>query len=271
MNQDTFTTGPTAGSLLLHGGVGLDNDKLFKKTFVELAGGPSNLIIYIPTAFSEEQLKSQHKIHLDPEFAAKRFGFNSALVLNTRDRKEADSELFVEPITKASAVFFTGGRQWRLADSYLHTRTHEELIRLLERGGVIAGSSAGATIQGSFLVRGNSQPDDNTIMIGDHTEGFGLINNCAIDQHLLQFNRQFDLVEVIEQNPELLGIGIDSQTTICVQRNEFAVFGKSCVAVYDKNIWSKENISVSPKKPKQYFKLLKHGQRFNLKKRKIVF
>ena len=260
MNQNTFTTGPLTGSLLLHGGVGLDNDKLFKKT----------LLIYIPTAFSEEQLESQHKIHLDSDWAAKRFGFNSAMVLNTRDRKEADSELFVEPITKASAVFFTGGRQWRLADSYLNTKTHEELIKLLDRGGVIAGSSAGATIQGSFLVRGNSRPDDNTIMIGDHTEGLGLINNCAIDQHLLQFNRQFDLVEVIKRNPELLGIGIDSQTTICVQRNEFTVFGKSCVAVYDKKIWSNENVSTSPKKPKQYFKLLRHGQRFNLKKRKIV-
>jgi cyanophycinase len=270
MNQNTFTTGPFTGSLLLHGGGWLDNDKLFKKTFVELAGGPNNLVIYIPTAFSEEQLDNQQKIHLDSEFAAKRFGFNNAVVLNTRDRKEADSKFFVEPISKASAVFFTGGRQWRLADSYLHTKTHEELVKLLNRGGVIAGSSAGATIQGSFLVRGNSRPDDNTIMIGDHTEGFGFINNCAIDQHLLQFNRQFDLVEVIEQNPELLGIGIDSQTTICVQRNEFTVFGKSCVTVYDKNIWSNENISVSRKRPKQYFKLLKHGKRFNLKKRKIV-
>ena len=112
-------------------------------------------------------------------------------------------------------VWFTGGRQWRLADSYLGTKVEEELWALLGRGGVIGGSSAGATIQGSYLARGDTKT--NTIMMGDHDEGFGFLKNTAIDQHLLRRNRQFDLIEIIEAWPELLGIGIDENTAIVVQ------------------------------------------------------
>ncbi len=63
------------------------------------------------------------------------------------------------------STYFTGGRHWRIADSYLNTKVHEELLKLLDRGGVIAGSSAGATIQGSYLARGDTK--NNQIMMGD--------------------------------------------------------------------------------------------------------
>ena len=76
-----------------------------------------------------------------------------------------------------------GGRQWRIADSYLGTLTEKEFRTVLDRGGVIGGSSAGATIQGSYLARGDTQA--NTIMMGDHEQGFAYIENVAIDQHLL--------------------------------------------------------------------------------------
>lgn len=77
-------------------------------------------------------------------------------------------------------VWFNGGRQWHLADSYLNTKTHEAFWDVLQRGGVIGGSSAGATIQGSYLARGDTS--GNTIMMGDHTEGLGFLKNTAIGQ-----------------------------------------------------------------------------------------
>ncbi len=110
---------------------------------------------------------------------------------------------------------------------------HEELNALLERGGVIGGSSAGATIQGSYLARGDTRT--NTVMMGDHVEGLGFIKNVAIDQHLLRRNRQFDLIEVIEAFPDLLGIGLDENTAIVVQGDRFDVIGQSLVAIYDHN------------------------------------
>jgi cyanophycinase len=139
----------------------------------------------------------------------------------------------VTSLKEARGVWFSGGRQWRLADAYLDTKVHRELEALLERGGVIGGSSAGATIQGSYLVRGDTKT--NTIMMGDHEEGFGFLRGVAIDQHLLRRNRQFDLIEVIEARPDLLGIGIDENTAVIVRGDMFEVMGESYVAIYDYN------------------------------------
>ena len=135
--------------------------------------------------------------------------------MHTRDRKVADTEAFVKPIRAARGVFFNGGRQWRLADSYLNTLTHKELNALLARDGVIGGSSAGASILTSFMVRGDTKSNEK--MIGDHTVGLGFLKNAAVDQHLLRRNRQFDMLEVIDKYPELLGIGLDENTAIVVE------------------------------------------------------
>jgi cyanophycinase len=152
-------------------------------------------------------------------------------MIHTRDRRVADSEAFVAPLREARGVWFPGGRHWRLADAYLRTRTHGALREVLARGGVIGGTSAGATILGSFMVRGDTR--GNTIMVGDHVEGMGFLKNVTIDQHLLRRNRQFDLVPVIESHPELLGIGLDEDTAIVVRGDRFEVMGTGYVAIYD--------------------------------------
>jgi len=99
------------------------------------------------------------------------------------------------------------------------------------RGGVVGGGSAGATIQGSFLVRGApgtpSSPDgDNTIMmVPGHETGFGLLPNSAIDQHVNMRGRENDLRIVISTHPDLLGIGIDQDAAILVHGDSFFVVG----------------------------------------------
>ncbi|MFW6206616.1 MAG: cyanophycinase, partial [Gemmatimonadota bacterium] len=105
---------------------------------------------------------------------------------------------------------------------------------VLERGGVVGGSSAGASIQGSFLVRGDTAT--NTIMMGSHQEGFGYLRGVGIDQHVLRRNRHFDLLEVIEAHPELLGLGIDENTALVVQGDRAEVIGRSHVLVYDTQV-----------------------------------
>lgn len=243
--------GPSNGYLVVVGGA--MRDPAILNRFIQLAGGPEAPIVIIPTAGSAK--------HYDQYWSGMRSfreaGIKNLTVLHTRDRAVADSEEFVRPIQNARGVFISGGRQWRLADSYLNTRTHRELLALLERGGVIGGSSAGATIQGSFLARGDSKT--NTIMVGDHLEGFGFLRNVAIDQHLIKRNRHFDLIEVIEKFPKLLGIGIDENTAIIVHGNNFDVIGDGYVAIYDNN-------RIIP--PKGQFYFLAPGDRYNLKTRK---
>jgi cyanophycinase len=217
--------GPANGSLVVVGG-GL-RDLSILEEFVELAGGPDAPIVVIPTAGGRDEY-DQYCTCLRQ---LREVGATNLTVLHTKDRGEADSDEFVEPLKEARGVWFSGGRQWRLADSYLGTKVHDELWGVLERGGVIGGSSAGATIQGSYLARGDTET--NTVMMGDHEEGLGFLRDVAIDQHLLKRNRQFDLIEVIEAHPELLGIGLDENTAIVVRGDSFRVIGASYVAIYD--------------------------------------
>jgi len=219
--------GPANGSLVIVGGS--MRDQAIVERFLDLAGGPDVPIVVIPTAGGDDEY-DQYWRGLRQFKAA---GATNLTVLHTNDRNEADTEDFVAPIKEARAVWFGGGRQWRLADSYLNTRVHEELWALLDRGGVIGGSSAGATIQGSYLARGDTET--NTIMMGDHEEGLAFVKDVAIDQHLMMRNRQFDLIEIIEAHSHLLGIGIDENTAIVVQGDRFQVMGQGYVAIYDHN------------------------------------
>ncbi len=223
--QDPPVVGPENGTLVVVGGA--MQDPAIYARFIELAGGPDAPIVYIPTAGGGESyddfcscLTAWHEN-----------GARNIRVLHTWDRDEADSEAFVAPLREAAGVFFGGGRQWRLVDAYGGTRTETAIREVLERGGVVGGSSAGASIQGSFLVRGDTET--NTVMMGDHKEGFGYLRGVGIDQHVLQRNRHFDLVEVVEAHPELLGIGIDENTALVVQGDRAEVIGASYVLIYD--------------------------------------
>ena len=245
--------GPKAGSLVIVGGA--MRDPAIVTRFIELAGGPDAPIVIVPTA-GEADSYDQYWSGLR-QFREN--GARNLTVLHTRDPKVADTETFVKPLTGARGVFFAGGRQWRLADAYLNTRVQKELQAILDRGGVIGGSSAGATILGSFLVRGDTK--GNELMVGDHVLGFGFLKNTAIDQHLLRRNRQFDLIEVIEKRPELLGIGIDENTAIVVEGDRFDVIGESYVAIYDAR---------HATRPPARFYFLGAGDRFDLATREAT-
>jgi cyanophycinase len=258
------TKGPSKGTLLVIGGAASD---IFYEKFMELVGGPEAPIVVIPTALTSDPLSEEDLEQFKENFTKK--GFKQVTVLHTRDRKVADSKTFVKPLTEAAGIWFSGGRQWRHADSYLGTRTHKEFFNLLERGGVIAGSSAGATIQGSYLARGDTRK--NTIMMGDHEEGLGFITNVAIDQHLFARNRQYDMFEILENQPELLGIGLDEDTGIIVEGDQFTVLGKSYVAIYDGTRWSAERDTIYklPAGSKEFY-LLREGNSYDLLERKII-
>ena len=243
--------GPKHGSLVIVGG-GTVGPEIVKK-FIDLGGGPDAEMVWIPTAADGDP-----KVDPATTFLA-RAGAKHVTVLHTRDRKVADTEEFVKPLKTARAVWFVGGRQWRLADSYLNTRTQKELFALLDRGGVIGGSSAGATIIGSYMVRGAVEGNE-TMMSPGHEVSLGFLRHSAIDQHLLTRHREKDLIQVIDKHPDLLGIGLDESTAIVVQGDRFEVIGKSKVAIYD------PKYKAAPGSERYYF--LAAGDRFDLKHRR---
>lgn len=255
------TTAVPNGTLMLAGGA--TGSDLYA-TFVELAGGADAEIVYVPTASEDVDLESTRKA-VRAQGAKVGASPENITVLHTRDSTVADTDSFAAPLETADAVWFSGGRQWRLVDAYSDTKTLEGFWSVLERGGVIGGSSAGATIQGSFLVRGDTET--NQIMMGNHREGFGFLPRSAVDQHLLARDRECDLIPVIEEHPTLLGIGIDENTAAVLRGDTMRVVGESKVAIYDHRRWTQVDGSLDCE---DKFFFLEPGDRLDLRTRRAL-
>lgn len=254
------SSGPANGTLIVDGG-GATQPIVHR--FVELAGGPQARIVVIATAPSSIRFGEDNVI-LDPDWPRDRkewqqyeaylkqwFGIDRVEIIHTRDPDVADTEAFFAPLSSATGVYLIPGNAGRLAEAYLGTRTLRALKALLQRGGVVFGSSAGAIIQGSFTVRG--RPDKPLLMAPGKTTGFGFLTNVAINPHLTSAKRDTELVNVVDAHPEILGIGIDDDAALVVMRNTFEVIGTGRVAIYD-----------NVRREGSWYYWLKPGDRFDL-------
>jgi len=207
-----------SGSLFMCGGGSLP--ALVLDQFVELAGGGEGRLVVIPTASSDKEVDQETEI-IRP-WADR--GLGSVSVLHTRDRAEADSDAFVSALHDATAVWFLGGLQSRLADSYAGTATEQAIVELFHRGGVVGGTSAGAAIQSHVMIEsGNSTPKIST--------GLDLLPGSIIDQHFLVRDRIHRLQLAVREHPARVGVGIDESTAVVFRRGECHVLGDSCVTV----------------------------------------
>jgi len=269
IKKSTTRHGPEKGSLIIIGGGG-STPKIWAK-FTELAGGKDKAHIIVITAASGDSAEFSTATM---KAVMKATGVKDVTIVHTGDLEVANSDAFVNLINRATGVFFDGGRQWRPADSYLNTRAHQAFFDLLDRGGVIAGSSAGASIQGSFLWRGDTEGPQ--ILVGDHTQGLGFLKNSVLDQHVMTRNRIFDLTDFVKQAPEMIGIGLEQATAVLVQRDTMTVIGKAYAMIYDYNtimgngpkhvVNGKENYNAS----NGPFFFLHEGQQYDLKNRRVI-
>jgi cyanophycinase len=227
--------GPAKGTLLIQGG-GSDVGTGIFETFINLAGGLDAKIVVVPTNGGNRDKNGKLIVYKEEQVLAswKKRGATNVFMLHTAD----------------------------CVDSYANTLTEREFHKVLERGGVIGGSSAGATIQGDYLVRGAVSGSE--IMMApepEHQHGFAFLRKSAIDQHINTRNRWDDLDPVIKKYPDLLGIGISEGTAIVVTGDKFEVIGKWKVAVHD-------NTRVYQPWEKPYF-VLQLGDVYNMKSRKV--
>ncbi|KAL6703048.1 hypothetical protein ACN47E_010255 [Coniothyrium glycines] len=255
--------GPENGSLVIVGG-NLQSDSIWQRIIAQ-AGGPDAPLVVVPTAGGEPS----YGANFSAAVSLRRLGARNVTVLHTYDPAEADTAAFTAPLRAARGVFFGGGRQWRLVDAYAGTQTEAALRAVLARGGVVAGSSAGASIMGSFLARGDTA--SNTVLIGDHVVGFGYLKNTAIDQHVLVRNRHFDLLEITRAHPELLGLAVDEDTALVVQGDVAEVIGSTYAIVYDGTFWSREGEwERELPAPDSRFYFLRAGDRYDLGARRVI-
>ena len=256
--------GPAAGKLVIVGGGNLTGSGVIER-FIALAGGKDRKFVIVPTAGGNRRADGTPIVYDEAEVVApfKVYGLTNVHMLHTHDPKVADTEAFAAMLKDANAVWFVGGRQWNIVDSYAGTRTLAAFQDVLRRGGVIGGSSAGATIQGDYLVRGATAGAQ--IMMTDepnHQNGFAFLRGSAIDQHINTRNRWDDLIPVIAKYPNLLGIGISEGTAIVVDGDRFEVIGRWKVAIHD-------NTRVTQPWEKSWF-VLGAGDVYDMKARRVV-
>ncbi len=200
------------GTVILHGGGSIHSE--LRDRFVELAGGRQAKLLVIPTADPENPLDESRLDYW------KRRNPESVALLHADSRPVAEQESFAEPLKHATGVWISGGYQGRLAAMYCGTPVERELAALFQRGGVIAGTSAGAAILSRvMLVRNECQ------------QGFDMVPHCVIDQHFLTRKREPRLWNALANNPDRFGLGIDEDTAAIIHANKLTVFGDSTVTL----------------------------------------
>jgi len=248
--------GPAHGTVIVVGG-GSMGPEIYSR-FIEAAGGPNALIIDVPTAGGD----TAYTQDAPGTRGWKQAGAKNIYVLHTNDRKLADTDSFVAMVKKAGGVWFEGGRQFHLVDSYAGTKSEAAFNDVLARGGVIGGSSAGASIIGDFLVRG--APSNNNFIM-DHPgyrKGFAYLKGVGIDQHVIARERLPDLADsIMPKYPELLAISEDEGTAWVVKGDTASIVGRNKAFVYG----GKDATDAG--KP---FLTLYPGDKYNLATRKVM-
>ena len=204
------------GTLLIAGGG--EMPPIVNKRFWELAGGPNARLVIIPAY----EATREDKKRLKDEWRS--WKFSSMRVIQASSREKADDTVFAETIRKATAVWFSGGDQTWLANLYAGTETEARLQELLDRGGIIGGTSAGAAIMTKVMIEeGKTVPK--------LCRGMDLLKDSVVDQHFFYRNRMQRMAKTLKIEPSLIGFGVDEGTALVVQvsSGRIGVLGKSYV------------------------------------------
>ena len=220
---------PGYGSLLIVGGhEDKEGDKVILRAFVKKVGKASKVVVATLAS-------GQPKIMFEEyENALRGLGMRHVHHLNIESRAEAVSESKVRVLSDADAVYFTGGDQLKITSQLGDTPLYRRICGIFESGGLIAGSSAGASVMSeTMMVSGNGQSTYKIESLLKLAPGLGLLHGVIIDQHFSERGRIGRLLGAIAQNPRMLGIGLDEDCGILVQRGRFQVVGSNAVHVLD--------------------------------------
>ncbi len=241
------------GTLVIIGGGGMTQD--IAKRFIDAGGGPEGQFVVLPISMPDP-------INVENEATfLKKMGAKNVTVVPDREKDKLEDPKTLEILKNATGIWFGGGRQWNFVDAYEGTKLPELFREVLNRGGVIGGSSAGATIQGEYLVRG-APAGPQIMMCEGYERGLGFLPGVAIDQHFTARNRFKDMTELMKTYPQFLGIGLDEATAIVVQGTTAEVLGRGKVHFYD------------TKKPRKEgepdFDAYPAGTKYDLKTRAVI-
>jgi cyanophycinase len=218
-----------AGTLVIIGGhEDREGEKVVLQEVVRKAGKKKVVVVTTASEEASDELFETYR----RAFTA--LGVEVVSHVGADTREEALTDKAAEPLQRAACVFLTGGDQLRLTSQLGDTPVFQAIRKVYDEGGVVAGTSAGASVlSDTMLVSGESGTSPKA---GDATRmapGFGLIEHLVIDQHFAERGRMGRLLAAIAQNPKSLGLGIDEDTAVVVERQRFKVVGSGGVYVFD--------------------------------------
>ena len=229
-----------AGTLFIIGGrEDKQETRAILRALAAQLSGRKLLIATLASEFPDERWREYQQIF-------RTLGVRQSEHLNLEQRREKAQSSSPKMLQRdIGGVFFTGGDQLRITTKLGGTQLSEEIDQLFQRGGIVAGTSAGASALGEMMIVGTKPKE--VYHMGDPfqmTPGLGLFKNVIIDQHFSERGRIRRLLAAVAQNPRLLGIGIDEDTAIVVHGTErFEVLGSGAVYLVDARELSYTNIS----------------------------
>ncbi len=199
------------------------------RRFVAEAGGEQARIVVCATASA-----------LGPEIVElyertfTRLGVAEVTSARPSDRREADKVAHVDAVEAATGVFFTGGNQMKLAAAIRGTRFGDAVVDAYDRGMIVGGTSAGASVVSEHMVGYGSPGAQPKFRMVAAAQGLGLLPGVIVDQHFSQRERYGRLVNLVASSPDLLGIGLDEDTAMLVTDELLLeVVGKGSIFVVD--------------------------------------
>ncbi len=175
----------------------------------------------------------------------RKIGVRDVQNLELRSREDASDPKIVSVLDDANAVFFTGGDQLKITSQIGGTPVFDRILQIYRDGGVIAGTSAGASVVcGTMLTAGSGQTSPRLGELVQMAPGLGFIRNMIIDQHFAERGRMGRLLAAVAQNPRTLGLGIDENTAVVIDSGEtFYVVGAGAVYAVDGRYISYSNVT----------------------------
>jgi cyanophycinase len=228
------SAGYSQGKLFIIGG-GKRPPELLKRMFAEAGLDKGGYAVILPMASSEPDSAIF--------YAQKQFAENNMKAVGydfSKNAKNASKEA-IDSIKNANLIYFSGGDQNKLMASLLNTPVYDAVWACYQRGGMIAGTSAGAAIMSKKMITGNEKRykeynqtfqtiEADNVEFG---EGMGFLKKTIIDQHFLIRSRHNRLISAVIEYPDFICVGIDEATAILVHKNKAEVVGDSQVIVFE--------------------------------------
>ena len=261
----------TSGYLVIIGGA---EDKKGKSTILKQAPemlADGDILTVLTTATESPEQAGRDYIEV-----FQRIGVKNVKVLNINTRESAEDTQNCEIIRDSKCIFMTGGDQLRITSILGGTPACEELRRLYESGGIIMGTSAGASVMSETMVVQGKDNEPARKCTLKMAPGLGLFGGAIIDQHFDQRGRFGRLLCGVAENPDVLGIGIDEDTAIKLYPDmHFEIIGSNAVTIIDGKTIQSSN--VSELNPDEILAItgvtvhtLPQGYGFELKNRKVL-